>query len=84
MCLDFQTGQPRHFPEGTYSLQMAHPVGGLELEMMELMHRLWRAFVSTSPSGWKMDGDEMLIAHWLSQPDPIDYDVVNRLIWPSP
>lgn len=79
--MDFQSGQPRHFPEGTYSQQMAHSLGGLELEMMDLMYRLWRAFVRSSPGEWPVDSDEMTIAHWLQQREPLDYETVNRLIW---
>jgi hypothetical protein len=79
-CIEFGSGQLRHFPEGTYSSQMAHPLGAVELDMMELMHRVWSAFVNSGPGKWKMDSDEMTIAHWL-QDEPIDYDLVNQTIW---
>jgi len=63
-CLDFETGRALHFPAGTYRAQVATEAGRIELEMMDLVRRVWR-MATTDVEKWEPDGDEIRLRKWL-------------------
>lgn len=77
-CLDFRTGQPRLFPAGTYYAQMDARYGAQELELMDLVWRVWRT-ATTDLAQWAPDGDEIYIIEFLTMETPND-DRLNDLI----
>lgn len=77
-CLDFKTGQPRHFPAGTYQAQMDARYGAVELQLMDTVWRIWRT-ATVDMNQWAADGDEVYIIEWLNS-DPIDDTTTNGMI----
>ena len=77
-CYDFDTGQPRHFPAGTYREQVATATGRTELELMRLLRRCWLVFQQRSIDKWDMA--DMAFVDWLAAKRPIDDSNLNRVI----
>jgi hypothetical protein len=78
-CFDFDTGQPRHFPEGTYRQQVAAVFGQAELDIMRLLRRCWLLFKHKEMSDWDLDDQEF--ASWLlAKKKPIDDTDLNRIM----
>ena len=77
-CYDFDSGQPRHFPDGTYRQQVATETGRKELELMRLLRRCWVVFKHKKLDAWDMDDQQF--AHWLVGPPARDDSDLNRMI----
>ena len=77
-CYDFDAGQPRHFPAGTYYEQKRAFWGGVELDIMRELYRCWLLFKHRKLKDWTMD-DQKYVA-WLAEKPPIDDTALNRVI----
>lgn len=77
-CYDFDAGQPRHFPAGSYYQQVATITGEMELDVMSLLRRCWLVFKHKKLSDW--NEDDMEFAHWLTEKPPINDDNLNRIV----
>jgi hypothetical protein len=76
-CYDFDAGQPRHFPAGSYYQQAAAAVGQMELDAMRLLWRCWLVFKFRNEGTWKQEDIEF--AYWLKVTPP-DNTWINRLV----
>lgn len=81
-CLDWQTGQPRHFPAGTYYEQTSTETGQLELNSLGLMYRVWNMY----RDGAKMmdwdEHDRRLVGMMDGPPQPVNrLDPIIRHVW---
>lgn len=77
-CYDFDTGQVRHFPDGTYRQQVASQAGRMELDIMRVLRRCWLIFKRRKLDEW--DADDEKFASWLAEKPPRNDDNLNRVI----
>lgn len=63
-CYDFDAGQPRHFPAGTYNRQMEEVSGRQALDVMRLVWRCWVVFKLRNEGTWK--DEDVQFAEWVA------------------
>ena len=77
-CYDFDSGQCRHFPDGTYRAQAATGEGRTELELMRLLRRCWVVFKHKKLD--EGDMDDQKFAYWIVAASPKNDGDLNRVI----
>lgn len=82
-CLDLSNGLVRHFPEGTYSAQVATATGHMELRAMEVVYRAWKTFHTTAAK-WG-DMERRTAGMLMPKPEPPTRRLDNLILrlWPG-